>query len=67
MKNAGTAGTVVQPLSQKAFRRTAGVPLSQTLLHNVNVRFSIGVFRNFFYFYFCFGRKYYIELRIKIV
>ena len=32
MKNAGTGGTVVQPLSQKAFRRTAGVPSSQTPL-----------------------------------
>ena len=54
MKNAGTGGTVVQPLSQKAFRRTVGVPLPQTLLHNVNVRFSIGVFRNFFLFLFLF-------------
>jgi len=34
MKNAGTAGTVVQPLSQKAFRRTVGVPLSQTPLRS---------------------------------
>jgi len=52
VRNAGTAGTAVHPLSQKAFRRTTPVPPSQTLLHDVNRRFSIELSQSFFYFYF---------------